>query len=231
MPKRYWWILVVYIACQLSGLIPHFIPLLDGIPKAQRAGVWIVGSFCVTLVIIILLLLPERKMKIRTQASIGTSITWAILGLIMLFIAQTIAALIEQMLFGESRQSQNTTQIINLAKVSPYVVLVVSIVGPILEEIIFRKIIFGSIYKKTNFIIGALVSSLLFALAHMDNHILVYTFVGFTLAYLYKKTGRIVVSMFAHAGMNTVVVLLALSPHIQKIIQEQATQFIGGFFH
>ena len=230
MPKRYWWIIIAYIACQLSGLLPHFLPLLDGVPKEQRAGVWIVGSFCITLIIIILLLLPERKIHVRTQASIGTSITWAILGLIMLFIAQTVAAILEQMLFGEPRQSQNTAQIIHLAKVSPYVVIVVSIVGPILEEIIFRKIIFGSIYKKTNFIIGAIVSSLLFALAHMDNHILVYAFVGFTLAYLYKKTGRIWVSMFAHAGMNTVVVLLALSPQIQKMIQDQASQFIGGFF-
>lgn len=216
MPKRYWWILVVYIACQLSGFLLYFFPILNGIPKQQRAGIWIMGSFCIALLVILLLLLPERKLIDRTKTTLATSIGWAVSGLILLFIVQAVAGMIEYMLFGEARHSQNTQQILDLTKKSPYVILVVSIVGPIIEEIIFRKIIFGTLARKTNFLIGALVSSLLFALAHMDMHILVYMSVGFTLAFLYNKTGRIWVSMFAHAGMNTVVVLSTLLPYFTK---------------
>ncbi|TCP19730.1 hypothetical protein EV207_15915 [Scopulibacillus darangshiensis] len=231
MPKRYWWILITYVLCQLSGIIPALIPILDSVPRNQRMGVWIISSFAVTLIIVLLLLKPEWKMQTRGKTTIPASVLWAFLGIIMLFVVQSIAGAIEQGLFGEPTKSENTTQIMNLTKVSPYIILVVGIIGPILEEVVFRKVIFGSLYRKLNFFIAGLISSLLFAAAHMDKHILIYTFVGFTLAYLYKHTGRIIVPIAAHASMNTIVVLLTLSPAIQKIIEEQQTaQFIGGLF-
>ena len=116
---------------------------------------------------------------------------------------------------------------------APFVILVVSIIGPILEEIVFRKIIFGSLYQRFGFFISALVSSLIFAVAHMDFvHILLYASMGFTFAFLYVKTKRILVPIFAHVAMNTLVVILQLN--YDRIIEWQekysgVTQFIGGF--
>lgn len=233
LPKRYWWILVTYILCQLSGIIPALAFGLGYIPKSQVTEVqigWIISTFFITLLIVLLLLKTEWRLQTRGQSPFSTSAVWAILGIFLLFVVQTIAGTIEQRLFGEASKSENTSQIIELAKMSPYFIFVVGIIGPILEEIVFRKVIFGSLYKKTNFFIAGLISSLLFAGAHMDYHILIYTFVGFTLAYLYKRTGRIVVPIIAHASMNTIVVALTLSPGIQKIIEDQSTQFIGGLF-
>ena len=61
-----------------------------------------------------------------------------------------------------------------IAKQLPVFILLISIVGPILEEYIFRKVIFGEIYNKIKgnrivaFLIASIVSSILFAIAHND---------------------------------------------------------------
>ena len=122
-------------------------------------------------------------------------------------------------------RSENTEEIVGLIKTAPLVMLVTSIIAPILEEIVFRKILFGSIYRRTNFIIAALISTLIFAFAHGEpEHLILYSSMGFTFAYLYVKTNRILVPIFAHVSMNTIVVILQLN---QDFVQ-QIQSFIGG---
>ncbi|MBR7508527.1 CPBP family intramembrane metalloprotease, partial [Mycobacterium tuberculosis] len=78
----------------------------------------------------------------------------------------------------------------------PIFIVLISIVGPILEEYVFRKVIFGELYnfikgsRVVSFIIASIVSSLIFALAHNDfKFIPVYFGMGviFSLAYVYTK--------------------------------------------
>jgi len=209
LPKRYWWILATYILCQLSGLL-SFTTLLNFLPAGQRIGILTVTSFLITLIIVLLLLWPEHRfVRDAERADFGEAVKWALIGIFLVYITQIAAAIIEQAIFGTPVQSKNTEKIIRLSTISPYVILVVVIVGPILEEIIFRKIIFGELYKKTNFWIAGIISSLLFALLHADGHIILYGSIGLVLCYLYRKTKRIVVSMVAHGTMNTIAVLVA----------------------
>jgi uncharacterized protein len=100
---------------------------------------------------------------------------------------------------------------------------------------VFRKIIFGVLYEKMNFFFAALVSSIIFALAHFEpEHVILYSAMGFTFAFLYVKTKRILVPIFAHVAMNTSVVLIQsiYKDEIQKIMKEaeQIQGFIGGLF-
>jgi len=222
LPKRYWWILATYILCQLSGLLSAT-PLLNFLPKGQREGLWTVIIFLLTLVIILLLLLPERKIYRGDglRADFGESVKWAILGIVLVYITQIVAGIVDQAVFNAPNESENTKLIMDLASASPYVVLVIVIVGPILEEIIFRKIIFGQLFKKTNFWIAGIISSLIFAFAHLDGHIIIYGSIGLVLCYLYRKTKRIVISMIAHASMNAIAVMMTFSPFIQKMIEEE----------
>jgi membrane protease YdiL (CAAX protease family) len=227
---------------QLSGIIGIPVVAALGIyvfheSKAQMAHIaipsWIVISFIAALIII----LPLYKKSLRNQEErispmpIGQSLLWAVGGIFMAFAAQYAGAIIEH-LIGVNSASENTDRILALIESLPLVVIVSSIVGPILEEIVFRKIIFGSLYKKFSFNISATISSLLFALAHQDiTHLIVYTLMGFTFAYLYRKTGRIIVSTIAHVVMNTVVVLIQLSLTGQMHDQIKSVQgIIGGFF-
>lgn len=168
----------------------------------------------------------------RHTTSAGSSIAWAIGGVFLALFAQSIAANIENLL-GIEMGSENTQQIIRLIQASPLVVVISSIIGPILEEIVFRKIIFGTIHKRLNFFLSALISSIIFAVAHFEfEHILLYSAMGFTFAFLYVKTKRILVPIFAHVAMNTLVVIIQFNrENIENWIKEaeKMQSFIGGF--
>lgn len=242
MKKEYWIILIAYIVMQFSTLL--------GVPLITYGGTlfgknpedmklfavttWIVFSFTITLIITLILLRKEMTNKdlMRNATSGRASVAWAIGGVFLAMTAQIIAANIETML-GIEMGSENTRDIMMLIQASPIVILISSIIGPILEEIVFRKIIFGSLYKRLNFFLSGLISSVIFAVAHTDfAHILLYTAMGFTFAFLYVKTKRIIVPIFAHTAMNTIVVIIQFNQeNIENWLKkmEQIQSFIGGF--
>ncbi|MEH7439760.1 type II CAAX endopeptidase family protein [Neobacillus drentensis] len=239
MKKEYWWIIIVYIAMQLSSLVG--LPLLlfgfkyAGINQRLAVPIWLIASFSIALIIILFLLRKEFNAKRLEErnSSLGPSIAWAIFGVFLALFAQYVAAIIESLL-GIKMGSENTKDILTIIDTLPLAILVTSIFGPILEEIVFRKIIFGALYKRFNFFISALISSVVFALAHMEPvHILLYSAMGLTFAFLYVKTKRIWVPIFAHVTMNTMVVLVqsVYKDDIERLQREaEAVQnFIGGF--
>ncbi|MFE4242105.1 CPBP family intramembrane glutamic endopeptidase [Peribacillus butanolivorans] len=239
MKKEYWFVIITYIAMQLSSIVgmPIFMLIgsLSGMPadelKVKAAAYWIVFSFLAALSLILILMRKDMRERIdtRNQASISTSILWAIAGVFLALIAQSLAGSIEQML-GVKSESENTQNLISLIYEVPMVIFVTSVIGPILEEILFRKIIFGSLNKRFNFFISALISSVIFGLAHGElEHLLLYTAMGFTFAFLYAQTGRILVSMVAHIAMNTLVIILQVlyREDIEKML-DTAQAFIGG---
>jgi hypothetical protein len=244
LKREYWIILIAYIAMQLSSFIgvPITSLVLEMIGFETNhsqgfAGVtWLVISFSITLVIILLLLRNEmvNTNEVRNGASLGRSILWSITGVFLALFAQASAANIER-LIGIEVGSENTQQILSIIETFPIMIVVSSVIGPILEEIVFRKIIFGSFYKRFNFFLSALLSSVIFSFAHMEpEHTLLYSAMGFTFAYLYVKTNRILVPIVAHVSMNTFVVLVqsVYREDIEKLIKqaEQMQSFIGGFF-
>ncbi|MBK5498895.1 CPBP family intramembrane glutamic endopeptidase [Peribacillus sp. TH14] len=239
MKKEYWFVIITYIAMQLSSIVGMPIFMLIGslseMPadelKVKAAAYWIVFSFLAALTLILILMRKDMRERIdtRNQASIPTSILWAIAGVFLALIAQSLAGSIEQML-GVKSESENTQNLISLIYEVPMVIFVTSVIGPILEEILFRKIIFGSLNKRFNFFISALISSVIFGLAHGElEHLLLYSAMGFTFAFLYAKTGRILVSMVAHIAMNTLVIILQVfyRDDIEKML-DTAQAFIGG---
>ena len=239
MKREYWLILIIYIAMQLSSFIgvPLIMSLLHKMGKDPALAIpyWLIFSFSVTLIIILLILRKEFQTSNfeRKGSSIGGSLAWAISGVFIALFAQSVAANIEQ-LFGVPLGSNNTKEILKIIQTFPLAVLVSSIIGPILEEIVFRKIIFGGLYGRFNFFISALISSVIFALAHQEpQHILLYSSMGFTFAFLYVKTKHIVVPMFAHIAMNTFVVLIQFvyKGDIDKLSKtvHGIQNFIGGF--
>lgn len=235
LTKRYWLVLLTYILMHLSAFIGLPILMLMGFTKDQMLGIWTVFSFSVAFIIILLLLrtdMNERHLA-RNRSSRSDAIVWSIAGIFMAFAAQYLAVMIEMNVFGIEPGSENTQMIVELAKNTPAVILVVAVIGPILEEIIFRMIIFGSLYKRFNFWIAAIISSVVFAAVHMDfEHLLVYTFMGFVFAFLYVKTNRIIVPIMAHVALNSFVMLVQVVYgdqllELQKKLEEMQG-FIGG---
>ncbi|TWI53963.1 CPBP family intramembrane glutamic endopeptidase [Halalkalibacter nanhaiisediminis] len=239
MNKRYWWILITYVLMQLSAIPGVFLLRELGISGERIPGIWSMFSFSLGLLIIILLLIPDIRERhhIRNRSTRGEAIRWTIIGVFMVFGAQYAAALIEMYVLGIEPGSENTQTIIEFAKAFPAFIIVVSVIGPILEEIVFRLIIFGALYKRFNFWIAGFISSLIFAAIHFDfTHLLVYTAMGFVFAFLYVKTKRILVPIIAHIALNLFVsivnVLLAdqIEGWLEQLeqMEQQMSVIIGG---
>ncbi|HET7657018.1 MAG TPA: CPBP family intramembrane glutamic endopeptidase, partial [Bacillales bacterium] len=210
MPQRYWWVVATYVIMQLSGLVAAPMLLLEGLTKTQAVVIWSVFSFSAALIIILILLRKDmRESRNATgRAPVDQSILWAVLGILLALGAQVVSSMIESAL-GVNHASQNTEIITEITRKMPIFILIAAIIGPILEEVVFRKIIFGSLNKRFDFAIAAVVSSLIFGLAHREiPFLLSYTSMGFVFAFLYAKTKRILVPIVAHASMNTFVVLI-----------------------
>ncbi|WP_257351401.1 CPBP family intramembrane glutamic endopeptidase [Pseudalkalibacillus decolorationis] len=234
MNKRNAWILITYIVMLLSGIIGGPLLISLGVPMDKIPGLWNVVSFSIGFIIILLIMIPEfRNPPFRDErANTAQTIGWTIAGIPMVFIAQIIAASIEMNFFGVEPGSENTEMIVDLTLSVPLLIMVVAVIGPILEEIVFRKVIFGTLYKRMNFVVAALISSLVFAVVHRDfTHILVYAAIGFTFSFLYVKTKRLIVPIIAHVSINSFVMLVQVIfrddiAELQK--QLQSMQFIIG---
>ena len=219
MYKRYWGVFITYI-CFIFSALYVFAPILIngfGIPKEDAfLYVKLIGSI-LTTIIILFLLKPDIKRGVSKDAlPFKKSIKWVILGFFMVLVAQIIAGLIETYIFSigaVSERTQSKTDILDsLSLIMLLINLVTTIIfAPLFEEIMCRKIIFGTLYTKTNFFIASLVSSIAFAVPHMDfKHLLSYIATGFVLSFIYVKTKRIIVPIIAHSSINAFVFLGAL---------------------
>lgn len=77
------------------------------------------------------------------------------------------------------------------------------IIPPIAEETIFRGFLFPGFARRFGIPIGAIFSSLLFGLAHLQGNVSVYTFVfGLLLCWLYVRLGSIIPGIGLHMLNN-----------------------------
>lgn len=84
------------------------------------------------------------------------------------------------------------------------------IVAPIIEEIVFRGVLFSAIKKRYGLIAGIILSSLIFTLVHIDPIQMISVLpLGIYLAIMYQRTGSIYPGMILHATWNLIVLLIA----------------------
>lgn len=194
-----------------AELLQHILPV--------QAASFLVG----TILAIILGQAHQNKNRIELgrQTDPLLTVVWIIGGVFLAYASQLVASMINVNLLGNPIESENTTQIIDMIRTAPFMILVVALLGPILEEYVFRRAIFAEIYelfpgsskgaKVTAFLVAGLVSGLIFALAHWDfTHILIYLAMSYTFSFLYVITGRLLVPILVHMLMNGIVVGLNL---------------------
>lgn len=218
--RRYWYVLLTYFIAYFSSLIGA--PIIMGILRAvtdlsstqivtYASVYWSVFSNFIAVIIVWLLLRKQpRSTKIEQgqPASAGVSVIYAVLGFVALLIGQYIAIAIMSM-FGVGGASQNTEMLGELARAVPLMIVFTSVLAPILEEIVFRKIIYGGLASRMNIHVAAVISSLFFGLMHMDlAYLLVYFVIGLILCYMYTKTKRIAVPIAAHMLMNVIAMII-----------------------
>ncbi len=167
----------------------------------------------------------------REASTTSNIILWSVIGYFLAYFVQVLASLIEMKVLGISTGSSNTQNIMDISRTIPLFMIIPAIIAPILEEVIFRKIIFGSLYKRLNFFISALLSAFIFGVIHGEfQHILIYSSMGFVFAYLYVKTKRILTPIIVHAALNTTTVIAqySLTPEeIQRQLDQLQMIFLG----
>lgn len=211
LEKKSIYILITYI---IVYLLPSFLNSFFKLSTTMIFNVQIIDYILGAIILSFLAFhnmphnLPEQH-----QRSVWQTILWGLLGfIVVIFLQSVILRLIAQM--GGQTASQNTSSLLAIIKRYPLYTLAIVVGAPVMEEIVFRKVLFGNLATALHFmnpkvsqVVTALIASGLFAFAHADGHLILYGAIGLWFCWLYQHTGRIQTSMIAHILMNTLVVL------------------------
>jgi len=106
-------------------------------------------------------------------------------------------------LLGIGTQGQEILKIFGSLDTPVWFVLVGVIVAPVVEEIFFRGFLFQGFRQRYGWISGALISSAVFAIGHLDPVALFPAFIlGLLFAYIYHRTNSIWPGIILHFLVN-----------------------------
>ncbi|MFT5837263.1 MAG: membrane protease YdiL (CAAX protease family) [Candidatus Azotimanducaceae bacterium] len=95
------------------------------------------------------------------------------------------------------------------------------ILAPIVEEIIFRGCIYRFLKSQTTISLAQVISGMLFSLIHANlMSFLPLLLVGILLAYIYEKTGSLLVSIWFHAFFNGFTLLMLFITSMSEVIPQ-----------
>ncbi len=130
------------------------------------------------------------------------------LGLAVIFFVgvQLALMLVTLLLPGFNANQAQSNGIITTAKQQPILaIFALVILPPMLEETLFRGLMFPTLSKRIGLVWGAILSSALFGFAHLQANISVYTFVlGLVLCFMYVKLKSTIPGMLLHMLNNYV---------------------------
>ena len=102
------------------------------------------------------------------------------------------------------------TNIFNKSSIPIYVqIICTGVLGPILEELLFRGIVYNKLKSFNGSICSVILTSLIFGLLHFDMVNMLYAFfVSFILIYLYDKYDNIMCPIIMHISLNLTTILM-----------------------
>jgi membrane protease YdiL (CAAX protease family) len=80
--------------------------------------------------------------------------------------------------------------------------ITIVVLAPVLEEIVFRRVLFKRLNKRLSFILSSVISSLIFGIAHESLNILGAVVFGVACCVLYKKYNNLLVPIAVHLVNN-----------------------------
>ncbi len=141
-----------------------------------------------------------------------------VLGPVLIYGANIVGSLLV-LAFGGASDSENQVLVESLLDAYPVIMSFCTVVlAPILEEMIFRGILFSWAYEY-NPKLAHIISAFLFGFVHVMSSVLAgdlsemiqifpYIFTGLVLSYLYEKHNNICVPIGAHAMNNLISIIL-----------------------
>lgn len=203
-----------YLGAAILNVIPAVILFVIGMKVKPGIESNVTFRFVVSIVTLYLIGLPfayaivkklpkceigHRKMKV------GEIISSLFIGYTILLGANIVGTVIN-MYLGKLTGKGVMNPIANaITGLNPIVnILIVAIMAPIIEELVFRKILVDRLYKYGEGL-TILFSGLMFGLFHGNFAQFFYAFaLGIYLAYIYMRTGRIRYTIYIHMFINSI---------------------------
>lgn len=108
------------------------------------------------------------------------------------------------MVLGYDTQGDEIIKLFELLETPVWFFLVGAVLAPLVEEIFFRGFLFQGFRARYGWVSSMLLSSAIFAIAHLDPASLIPTFIlGNLLAYLYHRTNSVWPGVIMHVLVNT----------------------------
>lgn len=192
-----------------SGTMPSNQEMIEGTTEFLMNNMnWLtLISGLLTLFILWLVFLIRRK-KIFQEVGLHKFNKMKVLPLVLLGVAAaffvscvlSLLPLPESLIESYMESSQGLT-----SGSLPVMILVTVIVAPIVEEVVFRGLIFSRLKKAMNVWVAIVISSLLFGLMHGQLLWVIYAFVfGMLLAIIAERLNTIGASIILHMAFNLV---------------------------
>ncbi|MBS4191954.1 CPBP family intramembrane metalloprotease [Bacillus sp. FJAT-49705] len=196
MKKNHVYALIIYFGV---GLLGDVITLIFNNPRSLVIILNFMLSPLLLFVTLYLLkddlkLMVFEKRKSTVKQSIYAIIKWFFIVIIGFIVIATITPLFST---SEVSNSSRMTQAV------PLIVIPFVFIAPILEELIFRRIIFTSFSKKFTILLSILFTSVIFAGWHMtlSGFPLIF-WLSVVITYSYYQTNRLLVPITIHILWN-----------------------------
>lgn len=197
------WIGVILLALIDGGLL--VVSLLG--EKGQLAQSWVLVLVQLTYLLPVVIIFAWRQVP-WTALGFGR-FNWTTLNLgCGLLVVSYMIILVHNLILnalGVETQGDEISRLFGMLNTPVWFFLVGALLAPLVEEIFFRGFLFQGFRARYGWIAGMLLSSAIFAIAHLDLASLIPTFIlGNLLAYLYHRSNSIWPGVILHMLVNTV---------------------------
>jgi uncharacterized protein len=164
----------------------------------------------------------SRRVDLRsvlgaTRPAARLLLTGAAIGAGMLIVTSLVVAGLMRLTGSEQPAEQFLLDELTRGGLSTLLAFVAAVVlAPVAEELLFRGFLFTALLRRRGVHVAALVSSLVFAVVHVDVALtqplalVGLLIVGMALAYAYERSGSLLVPIAGHAAFNGITLVVAL---------------------
>lgn len=212
---------VLTLGVFLAAAVP--IALIGYWTKSDSAWLSSVGEvFCLSVVALFIRLRFHRNIIDREVISVAPLVTYAmiLLAVIGMLLMWPPIEILLQRLFRMS-QATRTNLSSTFRTKDPYgTFILVVIIGPAVEELLFRGIILRNLLERYSALTGIMLSALLFAIYHLNPWELPTEFLfGLLVGLVYLWTSSILPGLAAHCIYNGIWFLLRVDQDFSKILK------------
>lgn len=207
-------ILWVFLGLLATGLLGRFAPEA----RRQSAAMLVIPSLIAAAGAIAWIWLATRG-KARFGWRLGRSWRQIAVGIAAAGVFSPLALGVYQLIERFSNRGPTEHPMVPMLATAPgwqtkvFLVAVACVVVPVLEETLFRGVLYRALRRHWSFTPAAIASGIVFSVSHLNpTAVIPYLLLGILFAYLYERTGSLLTAAVAHGAFNayTVVVVLAI---------------------